>query len=253
MARQNREGGTIYSANQEAFAGNSPAASIAKAIEMRLGINNALAPLAMSSPPIRKFVELDSGGGTRPLPRPRGSLLLPRLQEVKVSSLCVGRRRGRLASRPLLQSPLDQARGPNAMRFEASLLAQASKPKTRPLEETHFGGLRLPGRELSDTFNVKAFWRVAPSVRLSLRAIAAAGVFCRASDLSSRTSCALHTRLLDLLTTLRSRSLPPPYPPPTRGEGVGGGGIDCANTATVTRRLSQAAFASCLVPFNACK
>jgi hypothetical protein len=54
---------------------------------------------------------------------------------------------------------------------------------------------------------------------LSLRAISAAGVFCRASDLSSRTSCALHTRLLDLLTTLRSRSLPLPTPLPLAGKG----------------------------------
>jgi hypothetical protein len=54
---------------------------------------------------------------------------------------------------------------------------------------------------------------------LSLRAIAAAGVFCRASDLSSRTSCALHTRLLDFLTTLRSRSFTPPYPFPLAARG----------------------------------
>jgi hypothetical protein len=122
------------------------------------------------------------------------------------------------------------------MIFEGSfLLEQASTScQSRRLAETHFGALRLPGRESSDTFNVKAFWRVAPSVRLSLRAIAAAGVFCRASDLSSRTSCALHTRLLDLLTTLRSRSLPP-TPHPARGEG-GGGGIDCANS---NRHLSS--------------
>jgi hypothetical protein len=63
----------------------------------------------------------------------------------------------------------------------------------------------LPGRELSDTFNVRAFWRVAPSVRLSLRAIWAVGVFCRASDLSSRTSCAVQSRLFDFLTTMPSR------------------------------------------------
>src|SRR5258708_10861595 len=69
----------------------------------------------------------------------------------------------------------------------------------------HFRVLRLPGRELSDTFNVRAFWRVAPSVRFSLRAMRAAGVFCRASDLSSRTSCAVHSRLFDFLTTMSSR------------------------------------------------
>src|SRR5216684_2602200 len=75
----------------------------------------------------------------------------------------------------------------------------------RLVDFVHFGVLRLPGRELSDTFNVRAFWRVAPSVRLSLRAIRAAGVFCRASDLRSRTSCAVHSRLFDFLTTMSSR------------------------------------------------
>src|SRR5258708_27994049 len=74
----------------------------------------------------------------------------------------------------------------------------------RLVDFVHFGVLRLPGRELSDTFNVRAFWRVAPSVRLSLRAILAAGVFCRASDLSSRTSCAVHSRLFGFFTTLSS-------------------------------------------------
>jgi hypothetical protein len=75
----------------------------------------------------------------------------------------------------------------------------------RQVDFVHFGVLRLPGRELRDTLNVRAFWRVAPSVRLSLRAIWAAGVFCRASDLSSRTSCAVHSRLFDFLTTMSSR------------------------------------------------
>ena len=105
----------------------------------------------------------------------------------------------------------------------------------------HFGFLRLLGRELSDTCNVKAFWRVAPSVRLSARAMRDAGVFCRASDLSSRTSCAVHSRLFDFLATLHN--LPNL---PWRGR------RRLSQTATGTCRVSQAAFATGAI-FIACR
>jgi hypothetical protein len=49
-------------------------------------------------------------------------------------------------------------------------------------------------RESSDTPRLKAFWRVAPSVRFSRRAIFLAGVLLRASDFNSRTSPTVHSR-----------------------------------------------------------
>src|SRR5215831_17896747 len=112
------------------------------------------------------------------------------------------------------------------------------KPTSNAFQFVHFGLLRLPGRELSDTLNVKAFWRVAPSVRLSLRAIWAAGVFCRASVLSSRTSCAVHSRLLDFLTTMTSGVALTRLAP-------------ILQTETGTCRSCQAAFTTDLIPFVA--
>jgi hypothetical protein len=61
--------------------------------------------------------------------------------------------------------------------------------------------------------------------------------------LSSRTSCALHTRLFDFLTTLRSRSLPP-LPTPSRSRGRGRRrGIDTSNS---NRHLSSKSSGFCL-------
>ncbi len=52
-------------------------------------------------------------------------------------------------------------------------------------------------RESSDNPRLNAFCRVAPSVRLRDLAIFLAGVFFRASDLSSRTCTDVHSRLFD--------------------------------------------------------
>ena len=46
---------------------------------------------------------------------------------------------------------------------------------------------------------LNAFWRVAPSDRLSFFAILPAGVFLRANVFKSRTSLAVHARRFDLL------------------------------------------------------
>jgi len=46
---------------------------------------------------------------------------------------------------------------------------------------------------------MKAFWRVAPSVLLRVRAIFLAGIFCRASVFSSRTSILVHSRRFEFL------------------------------------------------------
>jgi hypothetical protein len=54
-------------------------------------------------------------------------------------------------------------------------------------------------RESKDTPNEKAFCLVAPTVLLSDLAILPAGVFCFARLFSSRTSAAVHTRLLAFL------------------------------------------------------
>jgi hypothetical protein len=67
-------------------------------------------------------------------------------------------------------------------------------------------GFGLVTRESSDTFRVSAFRRVAPSVRLSLRAIWAAGVFAFANCLNSRTSSAVHSRRLTSLPTMFLRN-----------------------------------------------
>jgi hypothetical protein len=50
---------------------------------------------------------------------------------------------------------------------------------------------------------LNAFWRVAPSDRFNVLAILAAGVFFRASDLSSRTSTEVHARLFDAFFTMQ--------------------------------------------------
>jgi hypothetical protein len=50
--------------------------------------------------------------------------------------------------------------------------------------------------ESSDSPMLNAFCRVAPSDRFNFLAIFAAGVFLRASDLSSRTCTDVHERLL---------------------------------------------------------
>jgi hypothetical protein len=57
-------------------------------------------------------------------------------------------------------------------------------------------------RESSDNPMLNAFCRVAPSVRLRVRAILPAGVFFRASDFSSRTFAVVQARLLDALLTM---------------------------------------------------
>jgi len=44
-------------------------------------------------------------------------------------------------------------------------------------------------RELSDMPSPSAFWRTAPSLRLSCTAIFGAGIFCRANDFIARSSC----------------------------------------------------------------
>jgi hypothetical protein len=49
-------------------------------------------------------------------------------------------------------------------------------------------------RESSDSPMLKAFWRVAPSVRFSFLAICDAEVFFFASDFRSRTSAEVHAR-----------------------------------------------------------
>jgi len=49
-------------------------------------------------------------------------------------------------------------------------------------------------RESSESPMLKAFWRVAPSVRFSFLAIADAGVFFFANDFRSRTSTEVHAR-----------------------------------------------------------
>jgi hypothetical protein len=49
-------------------------------------------------------------------------------------------------------------------------------------------------RESSDSPMLKAFWRVAPSVRFSFLAICDAEVFFFARDFRSRTSAAVHAR-----------------------------------------------------------
>ena len=54
-------------------------------------------------------------------------------------------------------------------------------------------------RELSDSPRLKAFCRVAPSVRFRLRAMLAARVFFRAIVFSVRTSDDVHERRFDFL------------------------------------------------------
>src|SRR5215469_2926441 len=54
--------------------------------------------------------------------------------------------------------------------------------------------LRDYARELSETPKASAFWRVAPTVRLSALAIFGAGVLARAIVLSSLTSSLVHSR-----------------------------------------------------------
>jgi hypothetical protein len=55
----------------------------------------------------------------------------------------------------------------------------------------------VPKRMRHEIPKLKAFCLVAPSVLLRERAILRAGVFCRALDLSSRTSSLVHCRRLD--------------------------------------------------------
>src|SRR5215469_15094469 len=54
--------------------------------------------------------------------------------------------------------------------------------------------LRDYAREFSETPKASAFWRVAPTVRLSALAIFGAGVLLRAIVLSSLTSSLVHSR-----------------------------------------------------------
>jgi len=60
----------------------------------------------------------------------------------------------------------------------------------------------VQARESSDNPILNAFWRVAPSVRLSILAIFLAGVFFRASDFSSRTCAFDQACLLDGFFTM---------------------------------------------------
>jgi hypothetical protein len=69
-------------------------------------------------------------------------------------------------------------------------------------------------RESSDTPSANAFCRVAPSVRLSDRAIFLAGVFSRARLFSSRTSCFVQSRRLALF--VRFAIVPPLFRPRSR-------------------------------------
>jgi hypothetical protein len=57
-------------------------------------------------------------------------------------------------------------------------------------------------RESSDNPMLNAFCRVAPTVRFSVLAILAAGVFFRASVFSSRTCTDVQARLLDAFLTM---------------------------------------------------
>jgi hypothetical protein len=67
-------------------------------------------------------------------------------------------------------------------------------------------------RESSDTPRLKAFWRVAPSVRFSRRAIFLAGVLLRASDFNSRTSPTVHSRRVRrFLAIMPSHAVWPAY------------------------------------------
>jgi hypothetical protein len=70
-----------------------------------------------------------------------------------------------------------------------------------PPTESGERGSGLPDqeRESSDSPILKAFCRVAPSVRFKLRAILAARVFFRAIVFSVRTSDDVHERRFDLL------------------------------------------------------
>src|SRR5215471_15861584 len=57
-------------------------------------------------------------------------------------------------------------------------------------------------REFRETRKASAFWRVAPTVRLSAAAILGAGVFFFAIDFSSRTSSLVHSRRFAFLAIL---------------------------------------------------
>jgi hypothetical protein len=57
-------------------------------------------------------------------------------------------------------------------------------------------------REFKETPKAKAFWRVAPSVLLSARAILPAGVFPRARVFSSRISVFVHSRRFEFFLAI---------------------------------------------------
>ena len=65
-----------------------------------------------------------------------------------------------------------------------------------------FVSIRFQARESSDNPRVKAFCRVAPSLRFRLLAIFLAGVFLRAADFNSRTSAIVQGRRLEFLLAI---------------------------------------------------
>ncbi len=71
---------------------------------------------------------------------------------------------------------------------------QRTNPGFHKLALPWLGNLCAPVS--SDNPMLNAFWRVAPSVRLSVLAIFEAGTFFRASDLRSRTCTAVQARFL---------------------------------------------------------
>jgi hypothetical protein len=62
--------------------------------------------------------------------------------------------------------------------------------------------VRFQARESSDKPILKAFCRVAPSLRFRLLAIFLAGVFLRAADFNSRTSEAVQERRFEFLLAM---------------------------------------------------
>ena len=90
-----------------------------------------------------------------------------------------------------------------AMIGDCSSKVPCASLKRRP-GPSHFSEVIFNHRELSDTPRLNAFWRVAPSERLSDLAIFPAGVLPRASDFNSRMSMEVHARLLDAFFTICS-------------------------------------------------
>ena len=78
-----------------------------------------------------------------------------------------------------------------------NLIRQSCFPTT-----WRYATLAIYARESNETPRLKAFCRVAPSVLLSVRAIFRAGIFCRASAFSSRTSILVHSRRFEFFAIL---------------------------------------------------